>query len=341
MSVSYTWVGWNRHKRRYDAAMIACVLAFLGVFIAVTSALPSTRTISPAILLIRAMGACAIVMLHLTLAIGPLHRLSPIFAPLLYNRRHLGVCTFVLGAMHAGLSLVWYHGFGTLPPPVSVLASNPHVSSFTLFPFELLGLGALAVLFLMAATSHDFWLRNLSPQTWKSLHMLVYVAYAALVLHVALGVIQLEKSLLYPSLIAAGAITLTALHVVAALREARADAPAVEEVGAWIDAGEESTIPESRARVVCSPRAHAGRPERIAVFRHQGRLCAVGNVCAHQGGPLGEGRVIDGCITCPWHGYQYQPQTGASPPPFTERVPTYQVRVVDGRVKVKSEPSPA
>jgi nitrite reductase/ring-hydroxylating ferredoxin subunit len=29
-----------------------------------------------------------------------------------------------------------------------------------------------------------------------------------------------------------------------------------------------------------------------------------------QNGPLGEGRIVDGCITCPWHGYQYRPDTG-------------------------------
>mgnify|MGYP003753304843 CR=1 FL=1 len=46
------------------------------------------------------------------------------------------------------------------------------------------------------------------------------------------------------------------------------------------------------------------------------------NVCKHQMGPLGEGKIIDGCITCPWHGYQYLPANGQSPPPFTEMVKT-------------------
>jgi len=332
VSVSYTWVGWNAHKRRYDAAMLAGVALFVGAFVGVTSVLPATRNMSAPIMLIRALGACAITMLHLVLAIGPLHRLSPLWAPLLYNRRHLGVCTFCVGALHAGLAVVWYHGFGSLVPPVSVLTSNPHVGSFTLFPFELLGVMALAVLFLMAATSHDFWLKNLSPGLWKSMHMLVYVAYAALVLHVALGVLQLEKSLLFPILIGVGGITLTALHVAAGLKEWRRDTGDRLVEDGWIDAGEEAAIPETRAKVVCSP----GR-ERIAVYKHQGRLCAVGNVCAHQGGPLGEGKIIGGCITCPWHGYQYLPETGQSPPPFTEKVPTYQVRVVAGRVMVNPE----
>ena len=86
-------------------------------------------------------------------------------------------------------------------------------------------------------------------------------------------------------------------------------------------------IPEGRARIVC-----AG--ERIAIFRYDGKISAVSNVCRHQNGPLGEGRVIDGCITCPWHGYQYLPGNGRSPAPFTEKVATFDVLVVGGRVYV-------
>jgi hypothetical protein len=46
--------------------------------------------------LIRALGTCALLLLHLILCIGPLCRLNPRFLPLLYNRRHLGVTMFIL-----------------------------------------------------------------------------------------------------------------------------------------------------------------------------------------------------------------------------------------------------
>ena len=65
------------------------------------------------------------------------------------------------------------------------------------------------------------------------------------------------------------------------------------------------------------------------------------HVCQHQNGPLGEGKIVFGCITCPWHGCQYQPDTGASPPPFVEKVPTFNVRVKNGRVFVNPQPNPA
>ena len=71
--------------------------------------------------------------------------------------------------------------------------------------------------------------------------------------------------------------------------------------------------------------------ERVAIFKYDGKLSAIHNVCKHQGGPLGEGKVIDGCITCPWHGYQYLPINGQSPPPFTEKVATYELKM-DGEI---------
>ena len=74
---------------------------------------------------------------------------------------------------------------------------------------------------------------------------------------------------------------------------------------------------------------------------YDGKLSCVSNVCQHQNGPLGEGRVVDGFITCPWHGYQYCPDTGASPAPFTEQIPTFRLKVADGRVLVHPRPNPA
>jgi nitrite reductase/ring-hydroxylating ferredoxin subunit len=48
--------------------------------------------------------------------------------------------------------------------------------------------------------------------------------------------------------------------------------------------------------------------------------------------------VIDGCVTCPWHGYQYLPEKGQSPPPFTEKIATHAVRMHEGRLQVQAKP---
>ena len=67
---------------------------------------------------------------------------------------------------------------------------------------------------------------------------------------------------------------------------------------------------------------------------------AVATVCAHQNGPLAEGRVIDGCITCPWHGFQYRLADGCAPPPYTEKLATFRVRILAGRIWVDPKANP-
>ncbi|MCA9288296.1 MAG: Rieske 2Fe-2S domain-containing protein, partial [Phycisphaerales bacterium] len=195
------------------------------------------------------------------------------------------------------------------------------------------------------ATSHDFWLRNLGSRAWKWLHMSVYVAYGLLVLHVVFGALRSEASLVYPVLLGVGAAGLGVLHLAAGVREAGRDAAPAKPLespdadgAVWVDVCAVLDIPEGRGRP-CPLRHEDGRVERVAVFKYasNGRVLvsATTNVCAHQGGPLGEGEIIDGCATCPWHGWQYRPGDGCAPPPFTERIPTYRVRVVAGRVQVE------
>src|SRR5262249_20849716 len=95
-------------------------------------------------------------------------------------------------------------------------------------------------------------------------------------------------------------------------------------------------IPDRAALIVCAPGG-----ERIAVFRDGREIGALTNLCAHQNGPLGEGRIIDGRVTCPWHGYEYRLADGCAPPPFTEKLTTYRVRISHGRVEVDPRPLPA
>jgi len=333
MSHGYQAVGWNRQKRIYDALIVAGVLLYLLLFIGVGALVRPEATAEA--LLIRALGTAAFLLLHVVLSIGPLCRIDPRFLPLLYNRRHLGVTTFLLAAAHGGISTLMFHAMGNVNPLVSLLTANPRYDSLGQFPFQVLGLLALVVLFFMAVTSHDFWLANLTAPAWKTLHMAVYVAYALVVVHVTLGVLQAETSPWLAGTLGVGLAWVFGLHLIAGFRERRLDAPADGAADdGYVDVCAVDEIAESRARI-----ATLGG-ERVAIFRHEGRVSAVSNVCQHQNGPLGEGKIVDGCITCPWHGFQYDPVTGASPPPFTEKVPTFNVRVRDGRVLVDPRPNP-
>lgn len=341
MSAGFRAVQWNNHKRRYDLLLVVGILLYLiGFSLLGPVLLPSDHPVTPEIIRTRALGSCGLLMLSLILAIGPLARLDRRFLPLLYNRRHFGVATCLVGLAHAWSAIDWYHGQGRLPPLVSLLFSNANYGSFLGFPFELLGLAALAILIVMAVTSHDFWLAFLTPPVWKAIHMAVYAAFGLLVLHVALGVMQAERSPIVPILLGGAVLILGGLHIAAAGRERATDerAPAADAAG-WLMVGTVdellASLPDGRARIVVPPDG-----ERIAVFRNGGTLSAIVNVCAHQNGPLGEGRIIDGCVTCPWHGFQFRPEDGCAPAPFTDKIATYRLKRESGAVLVDPRPLP-
>jgi nitrite reductase/ring-hydroxylating ferredoxin subunit/DMSO/TMAO reductase YedYZ heme-binding membrane subunit len=284
-----------------------------------------------------AFGTCAFLLLTLILCIGPLARLDRRFLPLLYNRRHFGVLTCAVALTHASAALDWYFSYSPLDPFVALLSGNTSFGRVHGFPFELFGIAALFVLLLLAATSHDFWLSFLTPPVWKVLHMTLYGGYLVAVLHVALGAFQESRNPLLAVVVLACIGSVVALHIAAARQERREDqSVALPDASApWVVAGPVAEIAEGHAIVV-----HLADAEPVAIFRHANRLSAVSNVCAHQNGPLGEGRVVNGCITCPWHGFQYRLEDGCAPPPYTEKLPTYRLRIEAGMVLLDPRANP-
>jgi nitrite reductase/ring-hydroxylating ferredoxin subunit len=161
--------------------------------------------------------------------------------------------------------------------------------------------------------------------------MSLYAAYLSVVVHISLGALQAAQNPLLAVVVGFCATGVAALHVAASRR------PVISPVmDGWLYAGAADAIEEDHGIVITPPNAS----EPIAVFRHAGHLSAVTNLCAHQNGPLGEGRVIDGCITCPWHGYQYRLEDGQAPPPYSEALATFRLRIVDGHVWIDPAPNP-
>lgn len=326
MSARYVPVGWTWAKWVYDLVLLGGVLLYLVAFIAIGPLLQDpARALDAPSLAMQAYGSCAFILLTLALAIGPLARLDRRFLPLLYNRRHLGVVTFLVALSHALEVIGWHFDFSPTPRLVALLLPEPAIGAAPGLPFVPLGVAALLILFLLAATSHDFWLAFLTPPVWKALHMAIYPAYALVVAHVGFGQLQAATNPGLALLVAGGALLVLGLHLAAGVKAWRADsavAPAAPEPP-WLLVGPAAAVPEGRALTVNPPQGEA-----VAIFRHEGRLSAVGNLCAHQNGPLGEGRVVDGCITCPWHGFQYRLEDGCAPPPYTEKLATYRLRLV-------------
>ena len=74
--------------------------------------------------------------------------------------------------------------------------------------------------------------------------------------------------------------------------------------------------------------------EVIALFRHGNDWFALDGMCAHQGGPIARGSLADGCVTCPWHGWQYHLKNGNNATTGKAMLRSYPVRVADGRVEI-------
>src|SRR5216684_1280399 len=178
MSVGLRAVQWNRDKLVYDGILLAAVALYLAGFVIIGWRMDPPKALPDVIdQWIRATGTCAFLMLTVILSIGPLARLDRRFLRLLYNRRHFGVLTFLVASTHVALMLDWYWVQNALPNLATELTKWADYGRFIGFPFKVLGIGALLIMFLLASTSHDFWLVFLTPRVWKFLHMALYLAY--------------------------------------------------------------------------------------------------------------------------------------------------------------------
>lgn len=75
----------------------------------------------------------------------------------------------------------------------------------------------------------------------------------------------------------------------------------------------------------------------ICVANVGGTLSAMDNVCVHRGGPLGQGIVADGKIVCPWHGWQYDPKSGAASHNPSAKVKVYPLKIEGDDVLIEVE----
>jgi nitrite reductase/ring-hydroxylating ferredoxin subunit/DMSO/TMAO reductase YedYZ heme-binding membrane subunit len=334
MSVKYTPVQWNKIKWQYNAVMLASVAVFLTLFLYLTpSVLDHERPINGQIHNARAFGACAFMMLTVILCIGPLARLDDRFLPLLYNRRHFGVMTAFVALTHAGYILNWYFAFSAGSKVENLLMANTSFYQLAGFPFEVFGIIALLCLGVLAATSHDFWLKFLTAPIWKRLHYLIYVAYVSVIAHVAFGILQDQQNHLFTWVVLASGVVVAGLHLMAAFADRKETVAQTD--GVWFDVGLPADMREGFAKIALLPNG-----DRAAVFLMEGKLSAISNACAHQNGPLGEGKILRCLVTCPWHGFQYDVRSGRSPAPFTEMVPTYRVRIENGVIQIHPDANP-
>ncbi|OLE66261.1 MAG: non-heme iron oxygenase ferredoxin subunit [Acidobacteria bacterium] len=73
----------------------------------------------------------------------------------------------------------------------------------------------------------------------------------------------------------------------------------------------------------------------VALYNVDGTVFATANTCAHRGGPLGEGELEGGVITCPWHGFQYEVKGGRCTTNTALSVPCHAVRLEGDSILVE------
>jgi nitrite reductase/ring-hydroxylating ferredoxin subunit len=104
----------------------------------------------------------------------------------------------------------------------------------------------------------------------------------------------------------------------------------VEAPEDWTAVADEAGLRESEPVLI----ERAG--VEILLVREGGSLYALLDRCAHQGGPLHEGKVEDGCVICPWHSSRYRLSDGvALSGPTAHPQPALRLRVIDGKVEVR------
>jgi len=72
---------------------------------------------------------------------------------------------------------------------------------------------------------------------------------------------------------------------------------------------------------------------KVALFKYDGEVFALNNVCPHQGAPLHEGFFDDGIVTCPLHAWDFDVRTGKVVG-STERAASYPVRIRGDSIEV-------
>lgn len=100
-----------------------------------------------------------------------------------------------------------------------------------------------------------------------------------------------------------------------------------------IEPGWHALLPDAELAEGHPARLVLGEVPVVAV-RDQGRIHVLADRCSHLSGPLSDGEVRDGCVTCPWHGSTFRLADGSvARGPATAPQPSCQVRVADGMIQ--------
>jgi nitrite reductase (NADH) small subunit len=101
-------------------------------------------------------------------------------------------------------------------------------------------------------------------------------------------------------------------------------------VGEFISLSKQSELPAAN-----EAREFPCGDKTICIANVNGAFSAMDNVCLHRGGPLGQGMIEGGKVVCPWHGWAYDPKTGAADQNPNAKVAVYPLKIDSGDVLIE------
>ncbi len=103
----------------------------------------------------------------------------------------------------------------------------------------------------------------------------------------------------------------------------------------WIRLAKVADIPEDEGLEI-----QLGTQE-LALFKEGENVFCLENSCPHRGAALAEGRIQDGEVICPWHGWRFSLSNGAcSSLPTSEPAACFETRIENGEVLVRLPEEP-
>lgn len=178
---------------------------------------------------------------------------------------------------------------------------------------------------------------------WKQLHVLIYIAYLSLLLHVYEAQIRSQQPWLKVIFFVSAAIVVGS-HLAGWIKKFSEDKKInkkIKQINKTLNEGNKTYIGIAKEQDFTEGVGQKFYVDKkpIAVFRNEGKFIALSNICAHQKGPIYKGKIQYGYVECPWHYHQFSVKDGKGIPGFDDCIPYFETKIKDGIVFVATSQS--
>lgn len=178
---------------------------------------------------------------------------------------------------------------------------------------------------------------------WKQLHVLIYIAYLSLLIHVYRGALQTQQPWLKVIFFISAGVVIGS-HLAGWIKKFSEDSKInnkIRQINKTFQEKDKTFVgvaKEQNFTEGVGQKFYVGK-KPIAVFKHEGKFIALSNICAHQKGPIYKGKIQYGYVECPWHYHQFSIKDGKGPPGFPDCIAYYETKLKEGIVFVATTQS--